>query len=1078
MEPTDTIPQNMDNLIIPYPVESLSRTEDNAFQSVMGRVSWTCMLYFRGGHLPEIQARVCECVQEYTQLVGKNIKSCKTLDNRLALIHKRNLPPMTLEGVQELQARGKAIANYTLSSNDTRKSYTNFPASFFLRAALCIDGKRNSYPPLDKRVSILFASFLPSFFKNTSTIQFKDIVTKWCNTLQPLHGSAGWGIVCPVENSLDYEVSGPHNLSTLDYNLKHPCLDTFFPHTYSEQFTYNIASINWLTVLHDDFVERIGGAATLSTLGDECTVSAYSGGYTIQAGPRPEIGDKDKLDVPQAYRNVQECLLPLYRPIKPRESSYESFFRPSDCSLPATPRYEQWLQRLYSARSREYNSEEMHELMLNLRQAGNSFYTIIDKSTFADADKIFRLFDDMQHIPLFSTTTAASPDATGPMLVMIPAHSTFLQEYCSESYKDFPCALFASGKPVNMVKDFFASRLHMQRPSGERFAFNFYEARTMLSLLRTLSAQRQQDFFGPVRAVLFSVQDIRHGVHRHGCEFLSISDAKLASFLQNISLDEHPCWKLTDEEWKRFQEFCDAHVLLIDVLRLLLDKDPVVFKNHNDAYIIEKVRKALELGRSYGMELHQDLQAFAEMVLVTYPGIQLSPKAIAYFQQPVQPFCSKIAALPAPDDPFWEEIAQLSKLYLGFYQSGESNENTIVKLLKKRNCPYIIDEEKEKAYQAEWLLANQETQQRKEAFEHSRHCCMNPSIDVAAHMDEFVIHSPYWMRQWGINQIVGRVGLTCMFFFKGGHIPEVQEKICECVQDYVELVGENAKSSRISGGRRVFAKKTGLNLITVEKIQQMRERKERKAYHIISSCHSSVACNRNPPAYSLCTVFPLEPLRGPETCLYAKSIQLGLFCAGFAPSHFTVKTQKVSFQQLIRKWCEALQPIHGSAGWGVQLPDNWEREFTYKTAISPYLMRYPGLDIPYISRLSLTDSLFDHLASINWLTIVNNEFADRIGGLAALSTLGEDCPVSTYPGGYMIQAGPRPEIGHREQGEIPQAYGKVQELLLPLYAPIENIYHIAPSQDPLYAAPDYLPHEYTSTEERIAFNKQWLRRFE
>ena len=45
-------------------------------------------------------------------------------------------------------------------------------------------------------------------------------------------------------------------------------------------------------------------------------------------------------------------------------------------------------------------------------------------------------------------------------------------------------------------------------------------------------------------------------------------------------------------------------------------------------------------------------------------------------------------------------------------------------------------------------------------------------------------------------------------------------------------------------------------------------------------------------------------------------------------------------------------------------------------------------------------------------------------------------------GGHIIQAGPTPQLGDREHGDVLPQYGKVLELLRPLYPPLEELTYI------------------------------------
>lgn len=112
--------------------------------------------------------------------------------------------------------------------------------------------------------------------------------------------------------------------------------------------------------------------------------------------------------------------------------------------------------------------------------------------------------------------------------------------------------------------------------------------------------------------------------------------------------------------------------------------------------------------------------------------------------------------------------------------------------------------------------------------------------------------------------------------------------------------------------------------------------------------------------------------------------------------------------------------------------------------IAPYLLRFPGLGwIPDAFFSFFMDKFTEHSTDINRLTIISEELASRIGGIEKIMTLGKDCPIAEYPGGYVIQAGERPEYGDMEKGDSLPLYGRVQNMLRPLYLPLRHLDYVA-----------------------------------
>ncbi|CUX55621.1 MULTISPECIES: type VI immunity family protein [Agrobacterium] len=100
----------------------------------------------------------------------------------------------------------------------------------------------------------------------------------------------------------------------------------------------------------------------------------------------------------------------------------------------------------------------------------------------------------------------------------------------------------------------------------------------------------------------------------------------------------------------------------------------------------------------------------------------------------------------------------------------------------------------------------------------------------------------------------------------------------------------------------------------------------------------------------------------------------------------------------------------------------------------PLFRRFPGLLYEDGSNFTLeilrrTDVIRD----VNWLTAVNNELLERVGGLEkAREVLGDEIVLHPYEGGVVFQAGERPVLGDLNKGRVPAAYRAVNDFLKPL----------------------------------------------
>lgn len=126
------------------------------------------------------------------------------------------------------------------------------------------------------------------------------------------------------------------------------------------------------------------------------------------------------------------------------------------------------------------------------------------------------------------------------------------------------------------------------------------------------------------------------------------------------------------------------------------------------------------------------------------------------------------------------------------------------------------------------------------------------------------------------------------------------------------------------------------------------------------------------------------------------------------------------FRDLVRRWCDILSPVHGTAGLSLLFaPIIGSSYLKYAYGV---LKRFPGLDYeePDYWNNQVRDNIYK-IRTINWLTVLGDPLIEAIGGWETMrAALGEDCPIFDCEGGTIIQAGPEPELGDINFGVIPR----------------------------------------------------------
>jgi hypothetical protein len=88
-------------------------------------------------------------------------------------------------------------------------------------------------------------------------------------------------------------------------------VDVIHPWFYASS-TDGIPTVNWLTFVRDEFVEKLGGLSKLkSQESDGVIIHPLKYGIAVQAGPAPLLGDVNEQESLASYYRVGEILEPV-----------------------------------------------------------------------------------------------------------------------------------------------------------------------------------------------------------------------------------------------------------------------------------------------------------------------------------------------------------------------------------------------------------------------------------------------------------------------------------------------------------------------------------------------------------------------------------------------------------------------------------------------------------------------------------------------------------------------------------------------------------------------------------------------
>ncbi len=153
-----------------------------------------------------------------------------------------------------------------------------------------------------------------------------------------------------------------------------------------------------------------------------------------------------------------------------------------------------------------------------------------------------------------------------------------------------------------------------------------------------------------------------------------------------------------------------------------------------------------------------------------------------------------------------------------------------------------------------------------------------------------------------------------------------------------------------------------------------------------------------------------------------------LISFSFPPSFGDEDPEKML--HFIKELCEHFPFQSGHAGFSFEC-SKYEEEAS-QTYAWKKSMDYLGIDISRIPEDNKSVGQ-NALKTVSWLTILNKDLIDQLGGLKTLkSKISKDVDLIKVPNGYILKCGKSPEIGDRNRGNLLPAYQSVYKAVEPL----------------------------------------------
>jgi hypothetical protein len=268
------------------------------------------------------------------------------------------------------------------------------------------------------------------------------------------------------------------------------------------------------------------------------------------------------------------------------------------------------------------------------------------------------------------------------------------------------------------------------------------------------------------------------------------------------------------------------------------------------------------------------------------------------------------------------------------------------------------------------------------------------------------------LMKYGPEDYIGAtMVLRGTLFFDGSHTPEVREAVCQCFEQYEAFAKKHLTWLWLEEppkGPNRFAYAKALKLRAMVKSLEPDD-------HLGFAYVSGIK-----PHDASAWQFDVCGLRAWEAKLGWK----GLASLKFTLPLLDAEEQPQLFQRLFVDFSRRLKPVHGFGGHALQL--SLVRKEPNEPVEAMIVKAARGVDAGDNAVLAgwVKSGITTHLKTIGWLTAINHDMVEKIGGLFRIrSELPHDWfALYDYGAGLIIQAGPKPNIAAVADDPLPATY--------------------------------------------------------
>jgi hypothetical protein len=305
-------------------------------------------LYFRNGHTPVVRQTLARCfgqyqaeIETYRRVADEAAGHASSRTGPLHWFYQDGKPSVAFEKAPAFDRLAQTISADDVFSVTVTSADHKLAAGFFEFSVFCIDAWQSKVGGggLD---ALVFT--VPRRFLELRPGTFQTLFSSFANAVPTVHGHAGYAVNVPPTGREPNEAS--------EYFLAQrygPGLDIGDPlRTDVRDMTDRIKTVDWLTALDADLLQKVGGPQGLSLPPDWFGRHPFAhGGLIIQAGAAPQTGVSAGPGMPPAPPPAYVLLNDALRPIvaTTADALQDGTLSSTEPLLSTTLASESWLRR-------------------------------------------------------------------------------------------------------------------------------------------------------------------------------------------------------------------------------------------------------------------------------------------------------------------------------------------------------------------------------------------------------------------------------------------------------------------------------------------------------------------------------------------------------------------------------------------------------------------------------------------------------------------------------------------------------------------------------------------------------------